>query len=341
MKCKICSVNEADKKGSHIVPHFLLKRIDNADGSKDRDKELGFVLSEYNPKSYFGKAVLPEKLEEVHGEITDELIEQNYIPLIEDYIFCTDCEKKLSVLESEYAKTLKNEFKSGINYESGISAFLGFLFWCSVIWRLSISQNSGFKLDIGDEKRLNRILANYLNQNIDKIYPKQNDPDLRKIGYKILRAPNYSDANSTLLFCHPSFKRPYYFFIDEFIIAFYFRQHYTNKPHEDFLELPKILQNCNFNSIENKEIILSIPDKVIDSAKKYFYEELTKRFIGNFSHHLDIIHRKLGGQGQMPIQLKEEIIQKMIHDQNVPMGEKYSIKHKSRVMLQVLNRYVS
>ncbi len=52
-ECFICN-NEADKKGSHIVPHFLMKRIDNEEGSKERDKELGFEITETGSKSYFG-----------------------------------------------------------------------------------------------------------------------------------------------------------------------------------------------------------------------------------------------------------------------------------------------
>lgn len=339
MECKICCLKEADKKGSHIIPHFLLKRVDNADNSKERDKELGFVLSEYNPKSYFGRAVLPEKIEEVHGEITDELISQNHIPLIEDNIFCSDCEKKLGVLESEYAKTIGKSSAINANYSSGVDSFLGFLFWSSVIWRLSISKNSGFSLHHNDEKRLQRILSKYLNIDITQLSPKLNDPDLTKIGYKILRASQYSDYNSTLVFCHPNFQRPYYFFIDEFILVFYFRMHYVNKPHEKFLNLPQILSHTYFNTVVGDEIIKSIPHEVIDLSKEYFYNELSKRFLGNFSYHLDIIHTKLGGKGKMSAEIKEEIVQTMIRDDSVSMGEKYSVKHKTKAIFSVLNRY--
>lgn len=34
-KCNLCKENDADKKGSHIVPHFLLKRIENIEGKLD------------------------------------------------------------------------------------------------------------------------------------------------------------------------------------------------------------------------------------------------------------------------------------------------------------------
>ena len=73
-KCKLCNINEADKTNSHIVPHFLIKRIINVDNSNGRDKELGFKIGLDDINSFFGKSVLPEKLEEVYGEVTDDLI---------------------------------------------------------------------------------------------------------------------------------------------------------------------------------------------------------------------------------------------------------------------------
>ena len=78
-KCLLCQEREADKTGSHIVPHFLLKRIDNQIGVKGRDNELGFVIGKLETKSYFGRNVLPEKLEKIYGEVDDELIENNDI----------------------------------------------------------------------------------------------------------------------------------------------------------------------------------------------------------------------------------------------------------------------
>jgi hypothetical protein len=71
-KCKLCQENEATQTGSHLIPSFLMKRIDNVAGSTKRDKELGFVVSNVDFKGYFGRDVSPEKLDDVFGEITDE-----------------------------------------------------------------------------------------------------------------------------------------------------------------------------------------------------------------------------------------------------------------------------
>src|SRR5690554_2297226 len=106
--CLLCDENPADKTGSHIVPHFLAKRIDNEPGESGRDKEMGFVITEDSTTSYFGRSVQPEKLEEIYGEVTDELIENNSIDGIVDNYFCSDCETNLAIIESEYAKTIES-----------------------------------------------------------------------------------------------------------------------------------------------------------------------------------------------------------------------------------------
>jgi hypothetical protein len=41
-KCLLCKKKEANKTGSHIIPSFLMKRIN---GGRVRDHEVGFVIS--------------------------------------------------------------------------------------------------------------------------------------------------------------------------------------------------------------------------------------------------------------------------------------------------------
>lgn len=137
--CKICN-SKANKSGSHIIPHFLLKRIDSE--HKGRDKEMGFVISEKNPSSYFGRATNVETLEKIYGEVDEDRIGSNSIPLIEDFIFCSRCEAELATLENNYSTSIsKNDQPIGINYSSGIDSEQALLFWISIFFRLSISKN--------------------------------------------------------------------------------------------------------------------------------------------------------------------------------------------------------
>jgi small subunit ribosomal protein S6 len=61
-KCKRCHTNFADKKGSHLVPHFLLKRIENIEGKTQRDYEIGYVFEKFNVSSHFGRSVQDESI---------------------------------------------------------------------------------------------------------------------------------------------------------------------------------------------------------------------------------------------------------------------------------------
>ena len=61
--CALCQQREADKTGSHLVPFFLMRTIDNVDNKKERGMELGFELGKGHVKGYFGGSVLPERLE--------------------------------------------------------------------------------------------------------------------------------------------------------------------------------------------------------------------------------------------------------------------------------------
>ncbi|TKC04243.1 hypothetical protein [Pedobacter frigoris] len=123
-KCALCLEREANDTGSHIIPHFLLKRIFNVENAKGRDQELSFKLTAYDVETHFGRGVNPDKLEEVFGELTDEELEAKVIAqMVIDHEWCTVCEKKFAYFESQYADTLKTgaeepyqSTKSGFTY---------------------------------------------------------------------------------------------------------------------------------------------------------------------------------------------------------------------------------
>ena len=212
-----------------------MKRIINEEGNRERDKELGFKITPETTGSYFGKAVLPEKLEEIYGEVTDELIEKNDNEDVVDNYFCTSCEKRFSVIENEYSRTLKKPTKINQDYISEERPLLGFLFWSSILWRLSVQDKSGFKLKIKEENKLSRVLDKYLVLKIQDLEPKPSDPDLvAGMGYKINRSPHFSDKYSTWLHWSPEFQRPYSFIIDEYLVFFYFKKSYINGMIQNF-----------------------------------------------------------------------------------------------------------
>ena len=335
--CLICNKNPADKTGSHIIPHFLLKRIDNEESSTKRDKEMGFLLSEFHPSSYFGRATKPETLEKIYGEeVTEERIANNEIPLVEDNIFCSDCEKRLGEIESHYSETIKNKCEPTNNYQNLEDSFLAFIFWTSIVWRLSIAQKSGFKLSGSDEERLHIILSQFLSIKDYDLDDLKKEGILENITYKVLRSIGYSDSKSTVLFCNPDIQNPYLFVIDEFILAFSIEKPISQTGF-DFID--EQFSNCEINSAFSGEFIRSVEPKIIDGIQEYFYSELSKRYLLNLSKEIDIIHQRLGGRGQISMSIKEEIAKRIINDDKQPSGVKYTLKHKARIIFEVLKKY--
>lgn len=334
-KCLICK-NDADKTGSHIVPHFLLKRIYNQEGDTKRDKELGFTIDENDSRMFFGRAILPERLEEVYGPVDEQLLEQNNVEGIVDNIFCDTCEKKLAIIEGEYSKSLTIISPPNTSYQTNKIPFLGFLFWLSVIWRISIIPNSGFKLKDKDEKKLQRILNKYLNIEINQIELDIKDPDLLDIGYKILRAPDFSITFPTFQYGHFFSERPYFLVIDEFIIFLYFKKSHMKGMIHDFFGSYKFLSKSKFNSPFQIEEIYSLDFAdfkiIMDKMVKFFAEKK----ILNLSTKLDLIHQRLlPNRGKkMNLTLKEKIL-KNIANSDVKLGKK-NLENELKIMQQTI-----
>lgn len=140
-RCMLCRKNVADKTGSHMVPEFLLEKVFNYQSRKGRGYEAveRFTLDASERYEYFGPGVSPEEREE---EINRPLLEdekeeaqRRHNPFMFDYFFCSECEKRLSVIESWYADISRGR---GGEYPPMIPL----LFWMSVVWRMSISNMS-------------------------------------------------------------------------------------------------------------------------------------------------------------------------------------------------------
>jgi hypothetical protein len=334
-KCLLCQEREADKTGSHIVPHFLLKRIDNQIGVKGRDNELGFVIGKLQTKSYFGRNVLPKELEKVYGEVNDELIENNDISFIIDNFFCSTCEKELGKLESEYALSLKKTAKNNTNYTSVENKEIGFVFWISIIWRISILEKSGFKLKPKEENKLRRILKKYLaNSKLDN-----SDQDLKNIGYKLLRSPNYPEDLATFLHCSPFNVRPYSFIIDEYILFFYFKSTYLNAMPSTFYGSEILIKDAEYNTPFTSETILSISDIDLKEIIQNFVNHGASIRMNEYVEILDELHRKLGGKGRMDEKLKQKILNN-IASSTEPIGKKDSMENIRKIIITTMKEKI-
>ncbi|GAB2994235.1 hypothetical protein GCM10027284_09340 [Cyclobacterium sediminis] len=338
--CKLCKLNTADKTGSHIVPHFLLKRIENIKGKTGRGYEIGFVINKANTKSYFGREVLPEKLEDVYGDLTEKELSENSHSLIIDNIFCSDCEKKLAVIEGRYSQTLPKT--DDINYSSDINSGYGFLFWSSLIWRLSICGVAGMSLTHKQSEILRRILSETLKLDLNKIDLNQlkRIKFAKKISYKLFRSPGFSEEAPTYLHFYPNSKNPYSLLIWEYILFFSFNDNYNDFLHKKFFGIQNEIFSAPTNKLEDNEQIYFFANELMMKFHKNLIDFIKSLRSNHFSSVLDKLHIKMGGIGsKMPNYIKQEIINEITSDEK-KIGRAYTSESLSSAVIKILNKYV-
>lgn len=341
IRCKLCLQNEANKKGSHMVPHFLLKRIENIDGEKGRDYELGFYIEEFETKSYFGRALQQEKLEDIYGALSDEEIEtnKNNHPLVVDFFFCSDCEKRLAVIESEYSKTLAKIGED--KYKSGVDSEIGLLFWLSVLWRMSINNKSGVQLTKGESEVSRRILNRTLAGSVEEINiaEMQKSKDLKKISYRLLRCPGYSETSPTFLFFHPEFDKPYSLLVDEYLVFISFKSNYLHYKTRSFFGVKDEVFSCPVNKIGKEEEIGIISQESLKDIGIGLIDNMKKIRVKNLNLFFNKVHVAIGGEGEyMPEKIKNEILSELTSNEK-KLGRKYTQEDLRDSTIKVLSKY--
>lgn len=164
--CLLCRKASATTTNSHIVPRFIVQRFFNLDGSNTRDREAVESWSLQDNEKYrdFGTDASADIFEKVLGYTALQAEIDEYTKtrtLARDYVFCPHCEKRFGVIESLYSEILRNprrEYPHAIPY----------LFWLSVIWRMS-AVGMGIKLSPSHEEKLRKILDSSLADKKDEI----------------------------------------------------------------------------------------------------------------------------------------------------------------------------
>ena len=233
-KCRLCKKNPADAIGSHLVPHMLIQTVFSYDNKKGRDKEVAesFNLLGGEYGDYFGRNVNDETMSNiVNRPVSDDEIEYEgakHNLFTRDHVFCQDCEKRFSAVESFYSDVTNGKARS---YPLAIP----YLFWVSVLWRMSMG-NMGIKLHPKDEERLRRILDRTLSKDREKI-----QVDSKLLGgcaYSIYHCDDVKDETTGILGMH-RYTIPYKVLIGNDYINFFMRRSDAiefNKRHGDPLD---------------------------------------------------------------------------------------------------------
>ncbi|MDF0693240.1 hypothetical protein [Aquirufa ecclesiirivi] len=322
----------ADETGSHLIPHLLLKRVVNVSGKVGRDQEMGFNLETTTSMSSFGRAVSPEKLKKLYGELSDEEIENNKDLHVVDNYFCKDCEKRLATIEGTYS----NVISSSKSISKGLTALL---FWTSIFWRMSISKKYGQFLLEEHEEKLRIFLNKYLSKDISKVPNYLNETQINefKISYKIVRCNNYSGNNPTHILFHPEFFFPYTALIDEFIVALSFDEKYEDFEKTDFFGIQdEVLKSKDNNGSKNEEIS-QIETKSFNSACNGVIDKIKRERVDFIEEVINAIAKDLGYGDTMPENLRELIFIEITSEAK-PLARKYTFEDMQTSIFQVLSK---
>ena len=193
-RCMLCRKAKADETGSHMVPNCIIERLFSYAGQKGRERAVvdRFTLSEGGHYTYIGRDVLEDAREElINRPLRNEELEQadqKHNPLTFDHYFCKACEKRFSTIESWYSEILagKKQYPPAVPY----------LFWMSVIWRMSISA-TGIALSAKHEEKYRAILDKALALKRDDVVT--NPSKLGHCGYTIHRASELKGEQTGIL----------------------------------------------------------------------------------------------------------------------------------------------
>ncbi|MER0441832.1 hypothetical protein [Emticicia sp. W12TSBA100-4] len=232
--CKLCLTNKADKMNSHIIPKFLCKGI-------------------------FAEIPHRHTLRFVKGE--KERKAQDSIK--EDNILCTNCEKRIEVIETYFGRFFK-EWENFTAFPeqytlldknlllcTKVHPILFKLFIYTIIWRLAISHSKEFKNYKISEKVVENI-RDFLNAGL-----KNNKPQLLN---------SFEDLSTPLFhFCIIKPKLP-----ENILLTAY---NINNSVHLTIINAFGIIffsdENLNNNvfvevsNVQNKQVLISIGDNEI------------------------------------------------------------------------------
>lgn len=322
-KCKLCLLNDADDKGSHVVPHFLLKRIFNVSNAKGRDQEISFKITDSDVETYFGRSVQPEKLEEVFGPLTVEELESKAMAdLVVDHEWCKACEKKFATLESFYSKTLTVAKES--TYLSTDDPLGALMFWLSILWRSSVTGKTNLRLSSKDERKIRNLLNEYELGKPYKEFIKKWLPVLSQISFQVYRSPDYykkiGPEQGTFLFASKN-RQPYCLMVDEFTVLIYMKNSHCKGILSSFFGFEKL--KGDLNTYVEGELVSPLSVEEYGYHVSNFVQFCSDFKLRWYGSQLNRLYHKMGNNDNMPKHIMDEILGLMTRDET-KLGRKYT-----------------
>ena len=314
--CLLCQINDADKTGSHIIPSFLMKRIN---GGGQRDHEIGFVMKNCTVDTYFGRDIYEEERTAITSD--EEKLDSRNNYDVKDHILCKKCETYFSGLESKYATSINLKFTSSANtINTKVLPCEALLFWCSIIWRVSVTGHLGKRLHPDLEERLRIALAT-------------NDTSELNIHYALFRCKDYSNKTGMgTSVCMDIKDSIVLLFVDEYMLVMLFDM-VDEKSDAELFEIGITLKKDSLNNGLREEEIAPLPIDVFSqlmySVIRVFIEEMC------LPEKFNELHKHLFGE-KIPQKVLSDIFKKLQED--CKLGDKYTIQNYSLCYKEALRQ---
>lgn len=245
-RCTLCRKKPANKTGSHMVPNFLSHPTFSWDGKGKRGHEAlnHTFLNELDLScTFYGQEVPEWRFAQGEGKetISDEDIDKNINQLEFDNEFCSECENRFGVLETAYSQFYNGQKKR-------ISPRVAYLFWMSVLWRMSMGSMNIF-MDINDELTLRELLDKNILGTEKEI--AESDTDLGEWKYAIFRAQGLREGDKGILGTRMEYA-PYVVSYNDLVMVFF-----NHDPSDEELKVGPITVKrdylCDWRSEEKSE----------------------------------------------------------------------------------------
>lgn len=314
--CLLCQINDADKTGSHIIPSFLMKRIN---GGGQRDHEIGFVMKNCTVDTYFGRDIYEEQRTAITSD--EEKLDSRNNYDVKDHILCKKCETYFSGLESKYATSINLKFASSANtINTKVLPCEALLFWCSIIWRVSVTGHLGKRLHPDLEERLRSALAT-------------NDTSELNIHYALFRCKDYSNKTGMgTSVCMDIKDSIVLLFVDEYMLVMLFDM-VDEKSDAELFEIGITLKKDSLNNGLREEEIAPLPIDVFSqlmySVIRVSIEEMC------LPEKFNELHKHLFGE-KIPQKVLSDVFKKLQED--CKLGDKYTIQNYSLCYKEALRQ---
>ena len=247
-RCCLCRVMPANKTGSHMVPNFLAHPTFSWDGKGKRFHEAlnhDFINAQERNCQFYGREVPDWRfaLGEGKKDVTEEDIKQNVNQLEYDNEFCSYCENRFGVLEMAYSQFYNGQQKK-------IHPRVAYLFWLSVLWRMSMGSMSIF-MDMHEELALHKLLDDNMLNTVKGI--EESDTDLADWRYAICKADNLRDGDKGILGYRKECS-PYVVMYNDLVMVFY----HHNPTDEELTIGPISVQREMLNDWHSEEKCLKV-----------------------------------------------------------------------------------